>query len=180
MMRLLIVIVLILNMCSSTVSTKGRNKVCWDEGKPLTWKDFKGNVPRNTNSVAITYISFHYEILSKESILAINCMIKDKSWVRKEKQLPRILVHEQYHFHISEIFARKMRREMAKIKEPSTKNVQDVFDEWVKKHHVEQALYDKETSHSKIDSEQIRWQEKIDKELKDLEAYKDPIVRLDA
>ena len=165
-------------MCANTTKVGDRNKICWEGDEPLVWKDFKGSVPSRTDQVAYTTVHFSYKVPAKNSIQVLNCFVKDKSWVKKDKRLPRILAHEQYHFHISEIFARRMRRDMAKITIPTIPNVEGPFDEWLEKYYVEQALYDKETSHSQIRTEQIKWEEKIDKELKELEAYKDQIVYL--
>ena len=156
-----------------------QNEVEWDENKPLIWKHFKGKVPqKKTSQVAMTHVSFHCSMETKNSILLTHRFVKDKSWVKKDKKLPRILIHEQYHFNISEVFARRMRRELSKLTIPSGENVQAIFDEWMKKYREEQELYDKETSHSKIKASQLSWQEKIDRELKELEAFKAQVVYL--
>jgi hypothetical protein len=178
-MRLLILIIISINMCGNITIKEDKNKIYWDKNKPLTWKDFQGKVSSKTaTSVAYTTVDFKYSVLTKHSIQVSNCFLKDQSWVKKHYQLQEILAHEQYHFNISEVFARRMRKEMETVTFPSTKNVQQIFDHWIKKYNAEQELYDKETSHSQIEAEQLRWQKKIDNELIELEAYKDQIVNI--
>ena len=158
---------------------KGKNLICWEEGQSLVWKDFKGRVPGRTPHAAITYVNFQYEVLSKNSIRVSNCFVKDKSWTKRDEQNPYILKHEQYHFHISEIFARRIRQDLVHVAEASTVEVQQVFDKWMERYQAEQTLYDQETSHSRIRTEQLRWENKIDKSLTELSEFRGPIVHLE-
>jgi len=126
----------------------------------------------------MTYILLQYEILTINSIRVTNCVVKKKSWVLDQYRTPELLKHEQYHFNLSEIFAREMRKELSTISEPSSKIVQEIYDKWIVNYYEEQAIYDKETAHSQITSEQLRWQEKIDTKLYELTSYKEEIVYL--
>lgn len=166
-------------MCSSTSHLKKRDKVCWNADNKLEWKDFKGKVPmQKTAQVAYTTVNIKYSILTKKSIKVKNCFLKSESWVRENCKRPNILLHEQYHFNIAEIYSRQMRREMQQIGYPSTENVQAIFDKWIIEYHKEQTLYDFETNHSKITIEQQRWQNKIDSTLEVLSIYSNEIVFL--
>ena len=157
-----------------------KDKISWEENRPLKWKDFKGKIPnKNTDDYAITSINFSYEILAGNKILISNYMNKKKSWVIKDKQTDNLLKHEQYHFNLSEGYAREMRKAMQKIEIPSTKNIQLVYAEWIQKHKEAQEQYDRETAHSVNRAEQIKWENKIDSLLNSLSEYKSKIVILD-
>jgi len=157
-----------------------KDKISWEENKPLTWKDFKGEIPRKkTTQVAYTTVNIKYSVLTKNSIQVENCFVKNESWVKKNYKQPHILKHEQYHFNLSEVYAREMRKAMQKIEIPSTKNVQLVYDEWIQKHKEAQEQYDRETAHSVNRAEQIKWENKIDSLLNSLSEYKSKIVILD-
>lgn len=105
-------------------------------------------------------------------------MVKNQSWVRKESQTPELLIHEQYHFNLSEVIARKIRREMSNIHTIDAIALQEIYTKWIEISKDEQAQYDKETSHNKINSEQIKWQIKIDNELDSLKEYQNEIIYL--
>ena len=90
-----------------------------------------------------------------------------KSWVISEDSLG--LIHEQRHFDIVEIYARKFNNEYSDEKIRAKVN-QDAlqfkrFHEMEKEINEIQARYDKETNHSQNRLEQVRWNEWIKKQL---------------
>lgn len=170
-----------LQFCAST-SKLGKDKdlIAWNEDSSLEWKDFKANPILNSPHLAETTTRIDYKILSKESIEVSCFFLKEKSWIKDQHRVAELLEHEQYHFHIAELNTRKMRKEMAEIQYPSTKNVQEVYNKWNQRQKEEQALYDAETKHSKNVVEQVKWQKKIDQELTELSNFENPIVYLNA
>ena len=99
-------------------------------------------------------------------------MIKHKSWsvVRTEWGLN----HEQTHFDIAELYARKIRKSLAKFIEESEecdlKGVADIYYRFIEDHWQTQFLYDEETKHSINFEKQKEWDKKIACQL---EEYKD-------
>jgi hypothetical protein len=86
-----------------------------------------------------------------------------------------LLSHEQLHFDISELFARKIRRgiEELRIKKVSDKNhYAFLISSKLKERDRYQREYDDDTFHGGIDIIQREWIEKVKKELGQLEAYK--------
>src|SRR4051794_27509556 len=81
----------------------------WSPSKRLDWKDFQGSPPANAKNAALTsssiLVNFSY---NNESLrYTISCHFdKTKSWVRIKND--HILGHEQGHFDITEIHARKL------------------------------------------------------------------------
>jgi hypothetical protein len=163
-------------LCSPT--SKLDDKKCWEEENQLNWNDFNGIKPKQTIQGAFTYTSIYYEIVSKNSILINNCMLKNKSWSNAGIRTNDLLKHEQYHFHLSEVMVRNMRQEISAMDELKLSKLKIIFDKWTERNRIEQDSYDLETSHSQDIKAQIRWQEKIDYELDSLKAYKSPIVIL--
>lgn len=154
------------------------NKICWEEGRLISWKNFIGTPKHNSSIAAFTTVSLRTEIVSKNSVLVENCMIENKSWVEKHSKTEYLLKHEQYHFHLAEIIARRMRKDISMIKTPTISAVKTIFDERMEEYESLQQLYDEETNHSIDSIMQIKWQEKIDIELIALAQFKSKIVIL--
>ena len=98
---------------------------------------------------------------------------KKKSWTVKKNAM-ELLVHEQLHFDIAELFARKMRKEFYKLKKNKVDTFnayQSVYTTLWKSCRMYQKQYDKETKHSRELVHNEEWAEKIYKELKLLEEY---------
>jgi len=166
----------ILKFCISG-NTQG-NKICWEENQLLTWKDFRGNIPNVSDYGAKTYIVLRYEQITPNEISITNCMLKNKSWVASEEKSSVGIMHEQYHFNIAEIFARKIRQELSTVVNPSISQIKIIFDSWIEKYNSEQILYDSETFHCLNALEQSKWQMKIDSQLIGLKQFRNEIVSL--
>ena len=98
------------------------------------------------------------------------------SWVKKSDKTDYLLKHEQTHFDIYEVNARKLREEL-QTKKLTPKNAQDVLNRLVDKYQElnikTQERYDSETEHSIKEAKQKKWNDKIAAELEELSAYKD-------
>ncbi|MBW2962857.1 DUF922 domain-containing protein [Mesonia aestuariivivens] len=81
----------------------------------------------------------------------------------------RLLTHEQLHFDISELYARKMRKILSEF-HPKTLNEAKLQLKRIH-HKVEreriyfQNTYDKETQHGTLTKQQQRWQKRVGKAL---------------
>lgn len=149
--------------------------IFWREGVQLSWDDF--NAPINSSelylattnaNILLEYIHFDYNGAKIRVRAYFN---KSKSWAKKDSVDNFILEHELFHFHITEIYARKLRKVISSLKiEVVTAGPQirkefetliKVLDEW-------QALYDIETQHSIDILAQKKWKKII---LDSLNAY---------
>jgi len=90
----------------------------WSSSKQLSWKDFKGE-PTNERAAAITAsgITYRFSTTDTNDNLEIDFKVithfyPNKSWYNPSLVNAEILEHEQRHFDISEIFARKMRKRL--------------------------------------------------------------------
>src|SRR5580704_14365013 len=85
----------------------------WDANRKLKWDDFMAAPDKNSPNAAETSstIKFDYSYNGRELKYHIACQFdKKKSWVRVKTDY--ILSHEQGHFDIAEIFARKLNKSL--------------------------------------------------------------------
>lgn len=157
----------------------------WSENKKLRWDYFQG-YPDTINfsgfgAVSYTVIPFeNFNVYDDSIVIDLPCyFVVYKSWVVKPTN--NLLNHEQGHFDITEIIARKMRRDISNYistdNEATTKFYQLVSDKYYfKEKNMLNELYDKETDFSRNTEGQKHWDTKIAKMVKELEAYSSPHV----
>ena len=149
--------------------------VAWNENMRLTWADFKGKVPPAAESAATTAsgISYSYSanLLHHEVKLdfEVNAYFyPNESWYRPELCNENTLAHEQLHFDITELFARKMREKLHRtsfsddVKTEVGKIYRDILAELQKY----QEQYDWQTNFSRNREMQSKWNQKIGQALK--------------
>jgi hypothetical protein len=156
------------------------NIVSWNENRPLTWNDFKGK-PEPRFAAATT----SYDILKSVTKLDKNTaqveleavFFKNSSWKKVKWINEEVLQHEQKHFDIAELFARKLRKKISAL---TFKNFEDLESKLTALYEVNdkemdqyQDLYDEETDGSMNGEQQRAWQKKILAEIKQLDDFKD-------
>lgn len=147
----------------------------WKAGRQLVWSDYKGSPDPESDAAALTatYLGIEYNISEKGFSWKINCRFsKTRSWGKAKTDY--ILLHEQGHFDIAEIFARKLNRKMTEYKfdkDSFRKDLKKIYDGITTEKEGFQDQYDKETDHSRKKEEQARWVKKIDEMLKELRDY---------
>lgn len=152
-------------------------EIRWKPGQKLSWTDFKGSPQKFTSMDAMTesgivftwkcdYRGFQSEVYAMFDM--------QKSWVRRSEASGYLLRHEQAHFDITELHARKLRKRLGQITNPCRLG-RGGIDRIAKKVYQEssdmQNQYDAETYHSKYERAQREWLEKIQGELKSLERW---------
>lgn len=107
--------------------------IYWDENRKLKKEDFKLFSPRNhsiENNLAISNLSF--EITVDSVIEGIpyykvkSVFNKNKSWIKDNQET--VLRHEQVHFDIFEIYARKIQLEFKRLNINKNKNKEDYIN----------------------------------------------------
>ncbi|MGY0407669.1 MAG: DUF922 domain-containing protein [Polaribacter sp.] len=150
--------------------------IFWSKNKKLTWDDFKG-VKKDTNFIgAKTYagilmLPYLNDTSKKYSYKVFACFYKYKSSTDTNHS-DYILKHEQLHFDIAEIFARKIKQEI-EIQESKSSyvNYSSIYNKKYKSYRLYQKLYDAQTNHSTNFEMQKKWKEKIQSELEKLKEY---------
>jgi len=147
----------------------------WSPQTKLTWSDFKGEIPLRAVAAATTAsgISYkysanllHHEVKIDAEVIA--SFYPNESWYKPEECTNLILAHEQLHFDITELFARKMRN---RLKETSFSDnvkaeVQTIYKEILQELEDLQDRYDWETDFSRNREGQLRWNAQIAEALK--------------
>ncbi len=158
----------------------------WDTERKLTWDDFKASTDPDTYGFNDAMTTYTLEILPEtvqvdeqdriqgyQKMDIATYFFKKKSWTVKTDNLS-LLAHEQLHFDIAELFARKMRKRFAELK----KNKIDTFDAYQntyttlwKSCRMYQRQYDDETKHGKDIESNEKWIKKVHKELQELNDF---------
>lgn len=154
----------------------------WTAGRKLTWEDFKG-APKaiyNHNAAAVTYCGFGFQaggatMFSKIKIFTVNTFSTKLSWVRADQQYrPDLLVHEQGHFDLCEVYTRQLRKKMEEKKLTAfnlNTEAKVIFKAVYASYLQRQELYEQETEHGLDSLKQQDWNSTIAAELTDLGSF---------
>ena len=147
----------------------------WSEDRKLTWSDYLGTAKTGSDVAAstATYLGIEYNFNNKGFGYKITCSFsKNKSWGLHKTDY--ILAHEQGHFDIAEIFARKLHKEMTEYrfdKDSFKDDLKNIYLKITADKEEMQNTYDRETNHSIIKEKQAEWLKKIDQMLKEYASY---------
>lgn len=151
--------------------------IVWNSHIRISWSDFRGKPLRHEHHIAMSKCGISMEQSSyalpygKPVYTFYAYFVPDASWFIAEKVSNETLAHEQLHFDIAELFARKL-RERFNRHEFNPEKAKKVFDEAYKAYHKMQQLYDAETHHGRLKDEQSRWRKKIGAQLKKPNSFK--------
>ena len=157
------------------------NLVSWSATRKLHWSDFKGKKYDVKTELAVTDYSISYTIHSFEDMLHIvvkNCFSPYTSWAGDTTRKV-LLIHEQGHFDIAEIYARKIRQALKTIQfkyDSVSIQFNKIYGNFYDQLNKEQDAYDLVTEYSDNILEQKKFDMRIDSTLKLLDAYKDTVV----
>lgn len=166
----------ILLLCVLLGAKVGERYIVWNAEQKLSWDDFSGVADETSEYKAITKskISIGWDCTDKVFAFEATAKFdKENSW-KKDHVTDELLAHEQLHFDLAELYARKMRKHFSKLPngcalttEQITTITQQIIGEWGDR----EDLYDKETDHSKNPIEQARWEKMVRQELEALQRY---------
>jgi hypothetical protein len=155
----------------------------WSMTHRLAWSDFRGPVPpAGSDEGAETVYSLFYGVRCTGKVFEFRVtagFLPGRSWVRPAvKADPRLssrtLHHEQSHFDLTEVYARRMRQYFGTLAEPCTRANDDLdamATRFVNDERTEQARYDEETGHGLEPVRQEAWDRRIASDLKSLDAF---------
>ena len=154
----------------------GTDTIYWSPCYKLKWEDFKGTPETPSKNAAVSRPGIKYYLTANEdsfNIKVICFFIKSRSW-SKLKNSDTLLMHEQVHFDIAELFARKLRKAFTEYKfhyATAGKDIDKLFLLNKQKRAEMDTLYDKETDFSRNRKQQLLWNKKINPELDKLKKY---------
>jgi hypothetical protein len=156
--------------------TIAQDTIYWQPTYKLKWEDFKGIPDSSSKDGAISRPGVKYHLSANEdsfNVKVICFFIRSKSW-SKFKKNDTLLLHEQGHFDIAELFARKLRKAFAEYKfnaQTVGKDIDNLFIFNRQERTEMDVLYDKETNHSQNKQQQVLWNKKIKAELDNLKKF---------
>lgn len=133
----------------------------------LVWDDFRGAPDPGSKRAALTA----YEIQARSSCqdnrrvfrVTVN-FLPDQSWILPKQRIPRTLTHEQGHFDLGEVTARKLRAELARL-DHSCDTGDDTFKKLVADFQQRDAelqrSYDRQTMFGAEKGDQHQWNARI-------------------
>ena len=164
-------------------SFSSNREIEWQENRKLSWNDFRGTPDYTTDAAAITASGIAYSlsaaVKSSGEVTAkfrINTFFyPEDSWYKKELANEIVLAHEQLHFDITELFARKFRKTLSEYKfsKKIKQEVRAIYAQMTEDLQAFQKKYDYATDYSRIFENQKKWQLIVEKELQKYEAFKE-------
>ncbi len=153
----------------------------WRVNEKLEWSDFRGGPDPDSPYSASTYSGISYRYTAKTAIKKVHVtfevacyFIPDKSWVKEGFESDKkLLAHEQLHFDITELFARKLHQKLknTRFTKNHHKQIKTIYNTILNKRKLMQELYDAETNHSDNEVLQKKWEIKIAKLLKKMNHF---------
>jgi hypothetical protein len=163
-------------------ATTGSDAMTWTATRKLDWKDFKAKPPAGRLQGALSAISHEYAVGCRDQVLQVRVQtlfLPDKSWVAQ-----RILTsglasrvgirHEQVHFDLAEVYARRMRKLFRELRDPcrhSDAALVEMAEQVLKELGTAQRRYDIDTENGQLEAKQNDWERNVAGELKALAAF---------
>ena len=154
-------------------------ELAWNEFYKLQWDDFQGSPDKNSLGDAGTAVQIRakpYLVRKQVHYDVVAIFNRSKSWARDTS--PTLLSHEQLHFDIAEVYARKIRK---RVKELGDRGINDIkvyntaIHELLEESNDIDRQYDLETLHGALSKKQQVWSVKIKNELANLRKFKKPV-----
>ncbi|HEV8286296.1 MAG TPA: DUF922 domain-containing protein [Chitinophagaceae bacterium] len=163
------IIIIVFSIFPLIASAQDDEFIEWSSAKRLTWDDYLAKPSSFSDAAAITSTALGMEYHVRNNVLTyiITCRFsKTRSWGRHKTDY--ILQHEQGHFDITEIFARKLAKTLKEYSFNPRKyktDLDDIYKKIMEEKEEFQNQYDKETDYSRNKEIQAEWLKRIEKEL---------------
>ena len=150
----------------------------WSASRPLTVADFKGRPKPSQGHAALTSANINTGAICRGNVFSGTAQASfdpATSWVREPATItPALLRHEQLHFDIAEVYARRLRQQLGAI-QVSCSQLGSTFDRISQAAYTawQQAedTYDRDTNHGLLRERQAQWEAKVRQELQELAAF---------
>lgn len=140
----------------------------WSASRHLTWADYRGVPDNSSDAAAMTVYLIAYEeecAGDRYSFTVTTTFQPDRSWVRPSVlETPwrgaQLLDHEQLHFDLSELNARRLRQWLSELAAPcrmASDERNASITKRIRADANDQHRYDQETNFGRDDRAQSRW-----------------------
>lgn len=158
--------------------------IVWSATRKLEWTDFKSKPPPNTLAGALSAISHDYAVGCRDQALQMRVQTifqPNRSWVSyrivSSGLASRVgIKHEQIHFDLAEVYARRIRKMLRELRDPcprSDEELAGMVEQVIKEHWTAQRRYDTETENGQLEGKQNDWEKRIAKELTALAGFEE-------
>lgn len=154
-----------------------KDTIVWRQDSGLTKESFKAKRQGSYPFAAYSATALLFYTKDKDGALKFYIeaiFLKSKSFFNKEYS-DYLLNHEQIHFDIVELYARKMRKRLDEKDFTKVNNavaeIKKQYEKTLAEINKEQDKYDKDTQHGINSAKQQVWNESIAQQLKELEKY---------
>lgn len=160
-------------------NTSSPTTIMWDAERKLSWDDFQGKPDYNFDDVSALTSSgiIHYKGCEDGKIIyKVQAYFeKNYSWVKPEAYTNHHLAHEQIHFDITELYARKLRKalEQRDFKCGEEERFDAFVANFLRKWQMAQIKYDNQTHYSMKPAIQNEWKYLVAMELSLYNDYQD-------
>ena len=152
----------------------------WSASRPLVLADFKGRPRPGEAHAALTSATIVAQVACKGGQFTGHVQAAfdpATSWWREPATMtPKLMRHEQLHFDITEVYARRLRQKLAGVHMPCAqlgsafeRLSKDVYADWEKA----EEQYDRDTNHGLKPEQQAQWEAQVQKQLAELAAFAD-------
>ena len=152
----------------------------WSASRPLALADFKGRPRPAEAHAALTSATIVAQVACKSGQFTGHVQAAfdpTTSWWRDPATMtPKLLRHEQLHFDITEVYARRLRQKLAAVRVPCAqlgssfeRLSKSVYAEWEKA----EEQYDRDTNHGLKPEQQTQWEAQVQQQLAELAEFAD-------
>ncbi len=182
-MRLLLLLAFSLTVSGSVhaqlTKKQAQDTIVWKKDSLLVKENFQSKKSMNAPAYASTAIYLYQKEVNGNLMFYVEALfLKSTSFMKDESAY--ILNHEQLHFDICELHARKLRQ---KIAEKDFAKVRDIVGEIQRMYHKtvnewqnEEVKYDKDTQHGINAAKQNIWDENIRSQIIALDSFSSTAV----
>lgn len=154
----------------------------FEEYDQITFENFRGielfkKSLYGNERFAYVMTSIDYEI-EEDGVKVQSLFHPSRSFVYKKNVFSEeLLAHEKYHFKVTELFARKAKKQISSLQMIDQNEIKKIINKAKKEEKDFQKQYDHDTFHSYIYGEQNRYEKEIDSMLVLLSDYVNPKIR---
>lgn len=164
-------IILIIGILSVQIAFAG-GKTVWHSKNTVTIESFKGSPQEESPYSAKSYCNIEYNAKVKKGVLMVEVIAEfdnKRSWLIEDEFSRKVVAHENGHFNLVEIYARKFRKAVSEAtftKENYEAKLAKLSKEMDKKLQIIQASYDGQSDHGVNTFQQIEWNKRIAAQLR--------------
>lgn len=169
-MRIHIIVIFVsVLFISASTSDRSGDDLIWNATAALTWNDFRAKPDLLAKGDAASKVSIRATPYRKQKQLHYNVQTvfhRNESWCKTPSD--DLLQHEQLHFDIAELYARKARMQISSLKRKGVRDVKAynaAIAELFAESNLFDARYDRETVHGASRKKQSEWEYNVRIEL---------------